>query len=173
MRIKKIHKFAQKVWGKEGSGILLVTDDEVLLQLRSKSVTLGDCWAPPGGAIEETDGEYDSDDLGDYKPVSIRHAYESAVRELEEEGLKSNIDFKKKKWKDKLNHKKDHFLYRTFIVPITDKEKEKIKLDSSSDEVKKWEWFEKDEIPKKLHPGFKELVEGKFGKKHGFKIKGK
>jgi 8-oxo-dGTP pyrophosphatase MutT (NUDIX family) len=168
-RSSRIIKTAERVWGKEASGILILCGNEVLLQLRSGRVQKPDTWSIPGGAVKGTDGSYDSKELKDYKAVSFRQSYESAIKELDEEGFEG-LNLKSKKWKSKYTHKLDYFRYVTFVVEISKEEKEKVDFEKDA-EVKRWKWFKKGELPKKLHPGFKEFIESDFGKKLGLKIK--
>lgn len=144
--------------------------DKALLQFRSGNVKSSHVWSVPGGAVKGTDGDYDSKQLKSYKPVSFREAFESAIKEFKEEGLKKiGIDFKKEGWKDKYINMLDYFRYTTFVVEVPEKTAKNMEFHKNW-EVDGWKWFDKNDLPANVHPGFKDMIESKFGKKLGLKI---
>jgi 8-oxo-dGTP pyrophosphatase MutT (NUDIX family) len=72
-------------WGRAGSGILLIADDDTaLLTLRSMHVLQPNTWGVPGGAVSGTEGLHRSGGKRQFK-FTYRRAWESAIRETEEE----------------------------------------------------------------------------------------
>lgn len=158
----KLIKYAATVWGKEGSGILLIAGNKVLLQFRSGDVEHGGVWGIPGGAIKGTDGYYDSKQLQNYRPVSTREAFDSAVIEFEEEGLGTSLNLRSFGWKAKYVNMLDYFKYTTFVIEIPKEIAEQIHFHDSW-EVSGWNWFDKESLPGNLHPGVRQLVESSVG----------
>ncbi len=146
-----------QVWGKMGSGIMLRHQGKIFLQLRSQEVEDSGVWGVPGGALRGTEGMYDSKEIA--KPQVIEEMliklWNSAIREVNEE-VGVDIDLTEDQF---TNSKKtfnfvDNFLFVTFVVDITDEQKDL--LDSSK--VLNWEsedhgWFQSNNLPENLHPG--------------------
>lgn len=56
----------------------------------------------------------------------------------------------------------DRFLYTTFVIEISEEEKNVISL-TDSWESSNWQWFDKNNLPRNIHPGFAAFVNSKAG----------
>lgn len=134
-------KSIKKYSSQSAAGMLFIcTEDKTIFLIkRSPSESKPLTWGTPGGKIE--DGE---------NPI------QAATREITEELgsmpdnktlLKSNV------------FKNGNFSYTTFIYDLPLKEKQKW---NSSIELNKeninYQWFRLNQLPKKLHPGMKDLI---------------
>ena len=118
-------------WGKRGAGLLIFSEGQVLLTLRSGEVMDPYVWGIPGGRIEP--GE---------EPI------EAAIAEAQEElGLKlpsvpvvgPHV------------YKSGGFEYYTYAMPLSATQAKRLKP-SLNWENDSWGWFRVDQLPVPMHP---------------------
>lgn len=137
VRIKKLMKEQQaydngNFFGKKGAGIIFYceTTNRILLGLRSEMVNEPNTWNGIGGRVED-----------DENPK------EAAKREVREEafigGSYSNLELF-------YIFKSNNFSYYNYLVKVKKEFNPK-----PSDEMSKFNWFDLNNLPKKLHFGFK------------------
>ena len=119
------------------AGILFVAKDKVLVLKRSKSSNNPGMWDLPGGKAEA--GETPK---------------QAAIRETEEEiGLDPHSLEPQAKYIKEISHTVDDVDYHTFIC-YCDEFKPKL-----NEEHSKYKWVELDDLPNKLHPHLKDLLD--------------
>jgi 8-oxo-dGTP pyrophosphatase MutT (NUDIX family) len=134
-------------WGRAAAGILFTCEDQILLALRSESVSKPNLWGVPGGSVS---GEryFDSEhsNVFNLDPETI---WKGAQKEVIEELGSMPGDYRVT---DSLLFKDGSFTYTTFIVAITLEVRKlwKLRLNWENSEAR---WFPLKELPTNLHPG--------------------
>jgi len=118
-------------WGKAGSGILFVAnDDTALLTKRSPYVMQPNTWGVPGGAVGGTEGFYRSERAKKFK-FTVKAAWNSAVRETEEE-----LGYFPESYTPlgMTTFEEGAFVFVTFVLGVDAIEKERMNQNMSLDE---------------------------------------
>jgi 8-oxo-dGTP pyrophosphatase MutT (NUDIX family) len=157
-------RFNPEFWGRAGSGILFVAnDDTVLLTLRSSHVMQPGTWGIPGGAVAGTEGYHESDE-GERFKFTYQQAWKSAVRETKEE-----IGYFPQKYSELgyVQFEQGTFVFVTFLVGVDQVEQLNIAAKARLDphEATDMAWFPLSRL--KRYKNYKQLERSlHFGVKH-------
>jgi 8-oxo-dGTP pyrophosphatase MutT (NUDIX family) len=126
-------------WGERAAGILMIrSDGHVLLVLRSAEVMEPGTWGIPGGKVEPGQDDWDA-------------AFMEALEELG--SVPASLEVV-----DQYTHWAAGFSYVTFLATVSQKDAERW-IPQLNWEHDAWDWFPLDELPRRLHPGLKKVLE--------------
>lgn len=135
-------------WGNVGAGIIFFHKNEILFTLRSKYVQEPLTWGIPGGSIH---GEYYTQEHSiEATNFPIEDKWTGAIKEVKEElgSIPINISYF-----DYIVFKDQNFEFTTFLVEISDSQKEKWQFAIDAFEVQEVRWFSLKNLPNPLHFG--------------------